>query len=43
MRTPDIALSGLRDAAEKTIEIASFEAARRITNSVQAEVQSVLN
>jgi hypothetical protein len=43
MRTPDIALSGLRDAAEKTIEIASSEATRRITASVQAEIQSVLN
>jgi hypothetical protein len=43
MRTPDIALSGLRDAAEKTIEIASATSARRITTSVQAEVQSILN
>lgn len=43
MRTPDIALSGLRDAAEKTIEIASDEAALRIKASVQAEVQSILN
>lgn len=43
MRTPDIALSGLRDAAEKTIEIASATSARRITASVQAEVQSILN
>ena len=43
MRTPDIALSGLRDAAEKAIEIASATSARRITTSVQAEVQSILN
>jgi hypothetical protein len=43
MRTPDIALSGLRDAAEKTIEIASTTSTRRITASVQAEVQSILN
>ncbi len=43
MRTPDIALSGLRDAAEKTIEIASVAADRRITASIQAEIQSILN
>ena len=42
MRTPDIALSGLRDAAEKTIAIASMAAAARITKLVQSEIQSVL-
>ena len=42
MRTPDIALSGLRDAAEKTIAIASTAAAHRIAKLVQSEIQSVL-
>jgi hypothetical protein len=42
MRTPDIALSGLRDAAEKTIAIASTAAAARIAQQVQSEIQSVL-
>jgi hypothetical protein len=42
MRTPDIALSGLRDAAEKTIAIASEAAAVRIAQEVQKEIQSVL-
>ncbi|HEY9599055.1 MAG TPA: hypothetical protein V6D33_15425 [Cyanophyceae cyanobacterium] len=42
MRTPDIVLSGLRDAAEKTISIASVAASRRIAAQVQAEIQSIL-
>ena len=42
MRTPDIALSGLRDAAEKTIAIASTAAAARIAQQVQSAIQSIL-
>ena len=42
MRTPDISLSGLRDAAEKTISIASVAASRRIANQVQSEIQFIL-
>lgn len=42
MRTPDISLSGLRDAAEKTISIASVTASRQIAAQVQAEIQFIL-
>ncbi len=42
MRTPDISLSGLRDAAEKTISVASVAASHRIAGQVQAEIQSIL-
>jgi hypothetical protein len=42
MRTPDIALSGLRDAAEKTIAIASLAATKQIASRIQSEIQSIL-
>lgn len=42
LRTPDIALSGLRDAAEKAIEINVDAAKQRFAKLVQSKIQEML-
>lgn len=42
LRTPDRAISGLRDACEKAIEINVEDAKRKITTAMQYRIQSLL-